>query len=835
MTNRTEMGCAQLPWSIPALRSRARWSLVGVLAMGLLGLAQPALADGATGGSLTMSSISLSVSQGTTTLGQNLTLFARVSGASSTAPGTVTFTDGSVSIGTAVPFSGAATLSVTNLSVGTHSLAASYGGDAGAAGSTTPQSATVTVVARAGYVWQYGYDAMGRPNTVVDPNANATYIYRDSLGRPIQTQQPANTGSSTPTVTQFGYDPMGSLTSVADPRNLATTYTRNGLGDAKALSSPDSGNSQYAFDAKGNVVSSTDARGKTTTLAYDALDRLVSISYPTGTGTTFEYDGGASPTPAEAGELTKMTDASGQTTYAHDAMGRLTSKTVTIGSRTFTVGYAWGDSGSALDKLTAITYPSGARVNYSYDPYGSVAGITVNPPNTNGAGTSATSVTLLSGIAYNADSQVTSWQWSDGKARTIGYDANGMVSSYTLGDPLGTGTAAGVLRTLTRDAAGRITGYSHTNNGNPVTNLDQSFGYDNLNRLTSQTLGAISTVYSYDDNGNRTSKTIGGTSYTNTIAASSNRLTQASDVTGTASIAHDAAGNVTSDGTNSFAYSDRGRMVTASNAGGTVTYAYNGLELRASKAGPTALVPTGAAYYVFDEAGQLLGEYDASGTPLYETAYLGTSPVGVLKQSGSAATNDVAMTVYNAYADQIDTVRLITRQDHAIVWRWDAAEAFGATAPDQNPSSLGVFVFNQRFPGQVFDQETGLAQNWNREYNAKWGRYAQSDPIGLGGGINTFAYVEGDPLRRMDPRGEAGLIGAAGGVAVTVYGLSTMFSKQRSCEQMCDLTHGDDVKACGDPERQDVLDAQKNQRVLACKASCAMGSVMSRLLPGKLK
>lgn len=107
-----------------------------------------------------------------------------------------------------------------------------------------------------------------------------------------------------------------------------------------------------------------DAPDKTTTFTYDALDRLKTISYPTGTGTTFEYDGGTSPIPAAAGELTKITDASGQTTYSYDAMGRLTGKTVVIGSRTFTVGYGWGDSGSALDKLTSITYPSGARTNY---------------------------------------------------------------------------------------------------------------------------------------------------------------------------------------------------------------------------------------------------------------------------------------------------------------------------------------------------------------------------------------------------------------------------------------------------------------------------------------
>ena len=89
-----------------------------------------------------------------------------------------------------------------------------------------------------------------------------------------------------------------------------------------------------------------------------------------------------------------------------------------------------------------------------------------------------------------------------------------------------------------------------------------------------------------------------------------------------------------------------------------------------------------------------------------------------------------------------------------IVWRWDQQEPFGVNVPDENPFAQGALEFPLRFPGQYADKETNLHYNYLRDcYDPVTGRFCESDPIGLYGGLNTYAYVSAAPLIYVDTNG----------------------------------------------------------------------------------
>jgi RHS repeat-associated protein len=114
----------------------------------------------------------------------------------------------------------------------------------------------------------------------------------------------------------------------------------------------------------------------------------------------------------------------------------------------------------------------------------------------------------------------------------------------------------------------------------------------------------------------------------------------------------------------------------------------------------------------------------------------------------------LAQALQFVHPDHLNTPRVITNQAGQVVWRWDQTEPFGADPPNENPSGLGTFIYNLRLPGQHFDKETNLHYNYFRDYDPGIGRYVQSDPIGLPGGINTYAYANLNPLSYVDPTGE---------------------------------------------------------------------------------
>jgi RHS repeat-associated protein len=106
-----------------------------------------------------------------------------------------------------------------------------------------------------------------------------------------------------------------------------------------------------------------------------------------------------------------------------------------------------------------------------------------------------------------------------------------------------------------------------------------------------------------------------------------------------------------------------------------------------------------------------------------------------------------------AHIDHLGTPRKITRpSDNGLMWRWDP-DTFGSVAPNQNPAGLGTFIYNLRFPGQYCLSESGLFYNMNRTYDPQMGRFIESDPLGLAAGINTYAYVGGNPISNSDPLG----------------------------------------------------------------------------------
>jgi RHS repeat-associated protein len=125
--------------------------------------------------------------------------------------------------------------------------------------------------------------------------------------------------------------------------------------------------------------------------------------------------------------------------------------------------------------------------------------------------------------------------------------------------------------------------------------------------------------------------------------------------------------------------------------------------------------------------------------------------------------------LFYVHTDHLNAPRKIAQPSSGtLAWRWDA-DPFGTAAPNDNPAGLGAFAYNLRFPGQYYQSETGLNQNWNRDYDPQVGRYVESDPIGqriyfdfarfTGQNVGSrywnhlYNYVDDNPVMGRDSRG----------------------------------------------------------------------------------
>ena len=720
---------------------------------------------------LTVTTTTLASSSTTVAMGQTVTLTASI--IPSTATGTVTFKDGSTTLGSGTLSAGTVGISTIFTTAGSHSLTAVYAGTTGYTASTStalnetvtdprvplpvPPSSTTPVVS-------FGYDAQNQPIQVVQApgvagfNLTTSTTY-DPLGRPSTLTDPQQGR------TQLSYDGLGRVIAVTDPRNLSTQSPRDGLGQVTLLQSPDTGSANLTYDLAGNLLTRTDSRGVLASYLYDALNRVTGVSFALSgqaqatQNYTWTYDQTGAGFSNGIGRLTTASFPEGSTRYAYDPQGRVvqTVQTVNAASGTnsqnipHTTYYAYDAAGH----VTSLIYPSGRTVSISYTG-GLPTGISL-AQNAN-----ATAVPLLSSIQYAPFGAAQSWNWAQlstptgpqAYART--FDTSGRLTRYPLASAQG-----GLLRDVTYDAANRITAYTHyrasvgATSAIPAPELDQRFSYDANSRLIQASVATASAVsswaYTYDANGNRTSVAVNGNppgAYT--TASDSNRLL--SVATPPITLTYDAAGNTVSDGNYALGYNLRGRLASVAINGNLSTYSHDNAGQRIRKfsnAGANSTV-----IFNYDQNGHLLGEYDQNGSAIREYLWLDDQPVAVFTSDPSQGVNanTAAPLVYYVFADHVNTPRAITDTAGNLRWSW-VDEPFGTTPAISNPQGLGSFVMSLRFPGQVYDPESGMHYNVNRDYVPGVGRYAQSDPIGLGGGVNTYTYTDANPISFSDFEG----------------------------------------------------------------------------------
>ena len=677
------------------------------------------------------------------------------------------------------------------------------------------------------------YDLLGRVYSVSNPHRTGSsptdgttdYTY-DALNRPTQTTLPDgdlirtlyynNTlnwnGEGNATAKFFQVDGLGRLTSVCE-RILDGHSGVQANGDAPLANNCNSDYSTYpgfqttyGYDALDDLISVTQNANnspylsQTRSYQYDGLSRLTNEINPENGTTTYVYDTlhGGDLYTRTSGEPNSVGTATTTATYTFDLLHRITNVTHT--DPYTTPKYFYWDTQSWWNGVTP-NYPKGrlARENssacgttcageeYNYDIDGNVVGkVSWGPSNVGHA--------VASYYSYNLMDQQTSMTDIWGHVLTTGYqnsggDATGYPNQLTsslndsnhpsslysvgainpLGEPYIVTLGNGIVRTLSYDNRGRLTGITDGPTGSPVYSLavgyangrvssvtdsingTWTYGYDDFGRLSSSSCTANcpngtsreAFSYSYDEYGNRWNQTVTAgsgpsPSYQFDI---NNHLWPTNCTNGTMNFCYDNAGNLKYDGVGgNWAPDSDGLLFGYDSSSMTATYTYDAIGQRLER------TLNGITYdYAFDNQGKenTKGSVGFAGWDWSEL-YLG----------GAHAGTYAAGSTYFSHTDNLGSERMETDPNGNTNGSFETNLPFGEWTSSGMQSEKG-------FTGDLFDNTDGYTFHTNnRQYNQTQGRWMIPDPAGLAAvdptnpqTWNRYAYVTNNPLNFVDRRG----------------------------------------------------------------------------------